>query len=293
MSSISLSVCTVDSTSSRLDETADALESAADRKLAQARSQIDSAAMHARAAGAQTAGAVVNLASAGVAAAQGVARTAQSAGHAVAATGLAVAGAATWVGEQTISAARSLAVGAAKGFAGIANVLSRTLGDGQQVTVRQLEADPQATRLSARIFAAAGRQLDGAGAAMGTAWSSYVGSVTHLAGAGVNVALAAGHTAAVAGQLARAAVNVNSSGALRAAEYGVRLASAAVRAADQGVEGARELAVLSARFSAGTANLLARPDQPQLEVRAERQLAACRAEVRAWLECYPRAQLAF
>ena len=95
----------------------------------------------------------------------------------------------------------------------------------------------------------------------------------------VNLGLAAAHTAAVAGNLAKAAALTTSAGATKMAEFGVRFSSVAVQAAEQGVAGARDLAIVSAKISASTANAIANPDQGKVQVEVREQLDAYKAEL--------------
>ena len=270
------------------EQQAEALDAAGEQQRAKAKQDLKEAGGHAGSAVAHVAGAAVNVVVAGAKVVQGTARAAKSAGHLAAAGGLPAAAAAAWAAETALSSARFVAASAAKGFAALANGLGRAACEGKTVTVREVQSDTKGTKLSARLLSAASAQVEKSGEALRGAGDSYAGAVAHLAGSAVNVGYAAGHTLAVAGNLVQAAVRSGSAARLEQAEHDARLAAAAVEAARQGVEGAAELAVLAARFSAGTANVLAQRGEPQLQVEVRRQRAACDAEVRRLAQRRPQ-----
>ncbi|MFC1611036.1 hypothetical protein ACFL6C_08760 [Myxococcota bacterium] len=211
---------------------------------------------------------------------KGTAYTARAGGHLMAAGGLSVAGVGAAALESLTSAGRWVAKNVARGFAKMANLMTRLLGDGQTTTVRQLEGDANAERVSDRLFSAAGNQVFQASVAMRTAWNAYVEAVGHAVGAGANLVCVAGHTAGVAGHVAAAALEAGTAGVLELAELGTRVAAIGVQYAEAGVQGAREAMIVSARIAAATANLLAQPDQGKVEVSARKQLASFAAEMR-------------
>jgi hypothetical protein len=266
---------TFDTLEAELDETSGSLERTVSTQWQRAKKDVDEAEDHASASLANLGGAAVNTALAGAKNAKGNLELVKAGGRAAIAGTLAVAGAATWAAEEVVAAGRAVAKQAARGFAGIANGLSRLLGDGKSVTVREVETDPTGERTSARLFSAAGGQLSKSKESVRAAWASWVQAVGHVAGATANVGLAAGHAAGVAGNLTTAAAHSGGAAAAKLGATGVRLSQSAVRAAEKGVETARDLTVSSARFSAATANVLAQPDQPRIELAAHRQLIAC------------------
>lgn len=269
-----------DRLSSRLDEAADQLDAASAARRAGVAQSLRRAAEHATDSVLHVAGAAANGALAAAKTAQGLARHGESAARLTAAGGLAVAGAAARTVEEVAGSARTVARAAARGFAALANGLSRLVGDGASVTVRELEADPSDRRVSDRLFAAAGRQLDQAAAARSAGWNAWAEAVAHLAGSAVNAGLAARHARAAAVNVATAANSNASAAALEAGALGARLSSAAVQAAEEGVKDARSLAVLSARLSAGTANAPALSGQGRVEIRVRVELEACQLELR-------------
>lgn len=276
-----------DKISQDMDKTADKLKDAAKDQMREAGRSVGRAGEHAVDAGAHLAGAAANAIFATAKTAEGVARTAQAAGHAAAAGALGATGAVGWTVETVAEGGRFVAKNTAKGFAAIANGLTRILGDGKTTTVRELEGDPTAVRFSEKMFGHAADQLQKSGDAMNLAWNAYVNAVGHVAGAGVNLVMAAGHTAAVAGNLALAAAQTGAAGTIKLAEFGVRVGSLGVQAAEQGVKGARELAILSAKFSAGVANVLAQPDQGRVEVQVQTVLKQYEDELKALMDKEP------
>lgn len=268
-----------DKISQNLDKTADSLKESAKEQIQDAGKAVDKAGAHAVDAFANVAGAGANAVFATAKMVEGLADTAAAAGHTAAAGGFVAAGVAGWATEGVREGGRYAAKGAARGFAGIANAMTRVLGDGKMTTVRELQGDPNAVRFSEKMFGKAGQQLQLAGDTMNMAWSAYTESITNLAGAAVNIGFAAAHVAGVAGNLAKAAALTTSAGATKMAEFGVRLSSVAVQAAEQGVVGARELAILGAKFSAATANVLANPDQGQVQVVVANNLKAYQNEL--------------
>lgn len=210
------------------------------------------------------AGAGVNVAMSGVKLGQGGGQVAGAVGHLATGAGYAVAGAGGWVGEGVLSGARFVARNLAHGFAAIANLLAGK--NGPQVTVRDVEGDPNAVRFSDKMFGKAGREVNFAKADAARGWNAWTQSVINAAGAAGNLVRVAGHLAGAAGGLVQAATQTGLAGVAQLARAGVELSSVAVNAAGEGVEGAREVAILSARFSAATANTIGNVDQGKVKV---------------------------
>ncbi|MBI3184356.1 MAG: hypothetical protein HYZ28_19655 [Myxococcales bacterium] len=271
-----------------MDKTADALKDLAKTELNEAGRSTARAGTHAAEAASHLAGAAANAVFATAKVVEGVALNAEAGVHLANAGMFAGVGGAAWVSEEVRSGGRYVAKNASSGFAKIANFFSRIIGDGKTVTVRELEGDPNAKRFSDKMFDKAGKQLVLSSEAAGLAWNSYIQAVSHMAGAATNVAFAAGHTAAVAGNLAAAAAHTGSAAVVKMSEYGVRLGSVAVQAAEQGMVGAREMAILSAKFSAGVANILANPDQGKVEVLVQNRLNEFNAELKALAQKNPQ-----
>jgi hypothetical protein len=91
--------------------------------------------------------------------------------------------------------------------------------------------------------------------------------------------MAAGHTAAVAGNLALAAGELGAAGVVKLAELGTRAAAVAVEYAEKGMEGARDMTILAAKISAATANGLAIAGQGDIKVDVGAQLADFQAQM--------------
>src|SRR5688572_17370127 len=124
---------TFDALDEGLEQTAQSLDRSAHALWNKAKDDVDQAAAHARASLANAGGAAANLALAGAKNAEGNVHLAIAGGRAAAAGGLAVVGAATFAAEEVVAAGRAVAKHAARGFAGIANGLSRLLGDGKSI----------------------------------------------------------------------------------------------------------------------------------------------------------------
>ncbi len=219
----------------------------------------------------------------------GTGQVVKAGAHAVAAGGIGVAGGLVTGAEWFTSAGRWVAKNCARGFAAIANACSRVLGNRDTVTVRELEGDPGALRLSDKLFNAAKNQAEQVPESLKAAWNAYVQSVTHALGAGTNIVFVAGHTAAMAGHLAAAAAEAGLVGVYKLAQYGTVVAAMSMQAAEAGVEGARALAILSAEISAAAADLLAQPDQGEvdIDIEADRLCEAARLRVASMKQAHP------
>jgi len=279
-----------DKISNNMNKTADNLKESA-------RQQLIEAGKAAQAAGVDAADVIINLAGAGANAVfatskfvEGIGDTAAAGAHVAAAGGYLTAGVGGWAVEGMRSGGREVAKGAARGFGAIANSMTRIIGDGKNVTVRELQGDPTAQRFSERMFGKAAGQLQLSSDSMNAAWNAYGEALWHLSGVGGNLVLAAGNAAGVAGNLAKAAALTTSAGATKMAEYGVRVGAVAVQAAEAGVVGARDLMILSAKFSAATANVLANPDQGKVQVLVDNQLKQYQNELAALVKDNPGLQ---
>jgi hypothetical protein len=270
-----------DREAANLRKAAKELQSDANTMVKEAAKDVNAAGGHANAAGAHLAGAAANALFATGALVKGSLDVMEAGGHAGAAAGYAVAGAAGWSLEGIASTIRFAFKNVARGFAEMANHLTNLLKDGKFTTVRELEGDPKAVRFSEKMFGKSAAELNKSAQFMNSAWNSYVQSVTHLAGAGANVTLAAAHTVAVAGHMAKAAAEVGVAGVAQLAKMGVQAAELAVRMAEKGVEGARDACILAAKISAATANSVAIAGQGQVKVDVSEEIASFQAQLKA------------
>src|SRR5262245_33886157 len=209
---------------------------------------------------------------------EGGGHAARAVGHALQGVGYAAAGVGGWVVEGAAEGVRFVAKNLARGFAGIANFFAGK--DGPKVTVVEVEGDATGQRISQKMFDKAKGKFKAAGDDLGQAWNAWAESVGHAASAGGNLALAAGHVAGVAANLVEAGARYGMAAIDKVAAAGVELASLAVRAAGDGVEGARDLAILSAKFSAATANLMANAGDGKVDVQVKQQLESYGKELR-------------
>lgn len=189
-----------------------------------------------------------------------------------------VGGVAGWQADGIAEGGRYVAKGAARGLAGLASSMGRVLGEGRLTTVRELEADPSGVSFSEKMLGRAAKPMQKSADAMNVSWASYTQSIARLAT--WSVGDAAGHVAGVAGALAKAAALTTSSSIVKMAEFGARLANAAMNAADGGAGGALDLTNLAARFAAATANVLTSQDPGQLQGSVKGHLALAQSELR-------------
>lgn len=259
------------------DRIADNLNADAGKLSRDVEKQLDLAEKNLGKAGQAGRDAFVAVAQAGAEIALGTGAAVEGGGHALDAVGHALqgvgygaAGVGGWALEGAAEGVRFVAKNLAKGFAGIANFLAGK--DGPKVTVVEVEGDATGQRISEKMFDKAKGKFRAAGDDLGRAWNAWAESVGHAAAAGGNLALAAGHVAGVAANLAEAGAHYGVAAVDTVASAGVELAAVAVRAAGEGVEGARDLAILSAKFSAATANVMANPGDGKVEVQVRHQL---------------------
>lgn len=198
---------------------------------------------------------------------EGTADAFDAAGHAALAGGAASLGAMGWAAEGVSMAGRFVAKNLSRAFAALANMFTDgLLKDGKTVTVRQLAGDPNAVRFSDEMFGKAAEQLNMSADSMRAAWGSYVEALDSAMMGGLHVGFAAGHTVAVATNLAEAAVEVGAAGVLKLAEVGVKVAEVANDMAEKATVEARDVTILAAQISAEVANLLAVAGQGKVDV---------------------------
>ena len=274
------------------DRTADALSADAGKLSQKVENNLQKAAVNLGKAGEAKKDAFEALAQAGAEIALGADKVVEGGGNVVDAVGNALqgigygaAGVGGWALEGVAEGVRYTATNLAKGFAAIANFLSNK--DGTQVLVQEIEGDPNAQRFSDRMFDKAKGEFKQAGGDLQLAWNAWSEAVGHAATSGADLAVAAGHVAGVAANLVTAAGRYGLAALDTVAAAGVELASAAVRAAGEGVEGARDLSILSAKFSASVANLMANPGDPKLEVVVKQQLEGYGRELKTLVERQP------
>jgi len=268
------------------DRAADSLQADSGRLLDKADAQLEKAVAALEKAGVarkdafdalKAAGS--QLALAGDQAADGGSHAIDALGHALAGLGYTAAGVGGWALEGVAEGVRFVAKNLAKGFAHIANFLAGK--DGPKVTVVEVEGDPEFKRLSERMFDKASGRFRHAGDDLKLAWNAWAEAVGHAAASGRSIADAASHVAGAAAGLIEAARLYGLAALDTLAAAGAELAAAAVRAAGAGVEGARDLAILSAKFSAKVANLMANPGDGTLEVAVQQQLGSYARELKA------------
>lgn len=266
------------------DRTRTNLENAADGLKQSAKTELENAKGNVQDAGDHGAMATGHLIAAGVRATmatgdvlEGTLNALDAAGHTAKATGYGAAGVAGWALEGVASAGRFVAKNVSRGFASLANLFTGVLKDGKTVTVRELAGDPNAVRFSDKMFGKAAGELNQAGEKMNAAWASYINAVDNAFMVGTHAVMAAGHTAAVAGNLLGAAKDLGDAGALKLAELGTRVAGHAVQLAEDATVEARDASILAARISAAVANRLAVAGQGEVKVEVnkefEKQLA--------------------
>lgn len=186
-------------------------------------------------------------------------------------------GVAGWQTEGIAEGGRYVAKGAARGLSSLASSMGRVLGEGKLTTVRELQRDPNGVGFSEKLLGRAAKPLQRSADAMSVSWASYTESIAKLAG--FSTAGAAGHVVGVADSLAKAAALTTSSSIVKMAEFGAKLANAALDAADAGATGAGDLVNLSAKFAAATANVLTSQDLSQLQGTVKGQLAQAQGEL--------------
>jgi len=264
----------------KLENAADALAAAAKEPLKAAGASVDRAIDHGADALGHADGALTNavfaLGHTGAAALwalDGVGEVADAGLHAAAGTAIGAVASGGWAVEQATSGVRLAFLQISKFFVGLANALSSMLGDPKSSLVTTALGDPNAQRLSEKLFDKAGDQFKLSADAMNFAWDSYAEAGHHLLEAGghsigsvVNAGYFAMHSAAMLGNLGLAAVQAGAAPVIKLAELGVRIAKLGVEYAEKGVEGARDLSLLAAEVTAAAGNALAHPDQAKYGV---------------------------
>lgn len=151
-----------------------------------------------------------------------------------------------WSADGVQPGAKYVAKGAARGLLGVASTLPRIAGEARLTTVRELQADPDANVFSQKMFGREGKARSPD--AMALSWAAYQQAVSTLLD--VDAGAAAGHVAAVADGLAKAAALTTSPGTVKLAALAVKVAGLALRAPSS------ELTELAVRISSATASLL-------------------------------------
>ncbi|MBI5511191.1 MAG: hypothetical protein HY903_20720 [Deltaproteobacteria bacterium] len=265
-----------------LDNAADALAKASKNSLEEAGKSVKRAGQEGAKALGHLDGAAMNAVFAlghtglaGLAALDGVAYDAEAAMRAGAGAAIGAVATGGWAIEGMATGARFVLLNMAKGFVALANAIDRGLlgNAGTNALVVKSLGDPNAKRLSERLFDAAGDQFKLSGEALSFGWDAYADAARELAKAGghvagsiTNVGYFAMHTGAMAGNLGLAALQAAAPLPLKAAELAVRVAKVGVEFAEKGVEGARDLALLSAELTAAAGNALAQPDQAKYQI---------------------------
>jgi hypothetical protein len=178
-----------------LQNTANNLGKAADKEIGKAGKAIGEAGTHVGKAGVETLGAAVNVGEATFEAGKATGNTAKG-------IGAAIAGAVGAVGEVISDAVGGALQWMGKGLIGAGNGAREVAGlGGPQITTYTILGDPKAELFSERMF----KLSDEAFSVAGKQWLS---SLTHIAGAGVNIAKAAGHVVMAAEKTLEAAVRM-------------------------------------------------------------------------------------
>jgi hypothetical protein len=211
-----------------LSQTADNLGKAADKQLDKAGQAAGDAGKHVGKAGIETLGAAVNVAEATFDATKATGNTGMG-------VGAAIAGAVGKVGEVVLDALGAAAQWFGKGLLGIGDAGRDIAGlGGPQITTYTILGDPKADLFSERMMKLSGDSFK-------TAGNQWLSSLDHIAGAGVNLAFAAGHVVAAAGKTLEAAVRTGDAGAIKLAQGAVVVAKEALLAAEKGTDTAGKL----------------------------------------------------
>ena len=181
------------STTNAFEQRADELDAWGDAERALAKEDVKDAGKHALTALARTAGAAVNVVVAAGKVVQGTARVLQSAGHLSAATRLATSGMTAAVMEK------------------LGGLMRTPASD-----------DCEAPKKSERFFAAARAEVAESGEALRASNDSYAEAGSSLVNGTANVALTAGHLAAVLGNGVQALGRTNTAAQLELEEQTAR-----------------------------------------------------------------------
>lgn len=197
-------------------------------------------------------------------------------GTAHGAAGVAVGGAGVIVGagEEGLSLTSKVLNSAAKGLTAISNFMHKIVGDGASATVKEVEGAGKG-RMSEKLFGVAGDQFKMSADGYKAAWGSFEQSVGHALGAGVNVGFAAGYTALATVDLVQAAGRAGQAGVLVYGDAALTIGALGVQAAENGVQGAADLTLLGAKFTAALGRLAAAPadaNTVQIEVKQAKEI---------------------
>lgn len=252
-------VTNFDRASADLLQSSEALKAKAENKIKEAGDELVSAGSNAQQAAAHLLGATVN---AGMAVGYTVKGTVWDAGvkgvgHGAVGTVAGAGGTAALVTEEGLGVGARIANAFGRGMVWVSNSLNELVGNGKSATV--IEVEGKGDRLSSRLFGVAGEQFEMSGKGFKEAWASYGQAVGHALGAGVNVGYVAAYVGLSSYDLAQAAVKTGHAGFIKAAQYTNVLSAAAVQAAENGMEGAADLAALAAKAGAGLGDLMATP----------------------------------
>ena len=121
-------------------------------------------------------------------------------------------------------------------------------------------------------FGLAHERFDGARQQEHLAGSAYHASIVELASSAEGVGHAGRHLAAAAGNLTLAVAQTDAAAVAEVSKFATQLGLAAAVAADDGLKGGEELAVLGAEAFARAANAVAVPGQDHLEVSVKTDL---------------------
>ena len=220
------------------------------------------------------------------AAVEGTGHVVVAGAHVGAAAGNAAAGALGWVGEEISDAAKAVCRGVAKGLASIAQFFAHLGDEDMQVTAKRVQNNE--VKFSAQMFGKADQHLDQAASQLDRAWNSYVQSVSAAASTAVDLGGVAGSVAQAAGNVSLAAANYGLAGVSKMAQFGSELAKVAVEAAGSGAVGARDLLILSAKVSAGAANVMGNADQGKIEVQVKERMAQFQGELQRLVAQQPQ-----
>lgn len=284
----SKTITNFDKVSQDLIKKGEDLQGQAEVALQKATDELKSSGDRAGEAGMNLVEAVGNAGLAGAfslkAGAEGVVAT----GHGVAGAGVVAAGVVVGAGEESLSFTSRALNACAKAFIAISNTLSRFIGDGNTATVKEIEGQGKG-RLSEKLFGVAGQQFQMSAEGYKAAWGSFEQSVMHALDAGVNVTFAAGYTALAAADLVQAAGRTGQAGVLASGDLLLCTAALGVQAAENGVQGARDLTILGAKLTAAMGRLAASPadaDTVQIEVKQAQE--AYDAKFRELMQNNPR-----
>jgi hypothetical protein len=258
-----------------------------ERAIDRAGDEVDSADARAKAAAVHLIGAVANVGLAAGHMTRGTAHAAAGAGHAVAAVGVGAAGVAFGAGEESLSFTSRVLNAAACGLVQLSNAITDMIGDGKTATVREIEGRGRG-RLSERLYATSAAELKQSGAQLRIAWASYEHAMGHALGAGVNVGSAAAYGGLAMADLATAMGQIGVAGVAQASELALVFGALGVQAAENGVQGTRDVLLLGARAAAELGRAAATPaDSDTAVVAVKRATGVYDAEFRELLRMNP------